>query len=690
MATDPVCGMFVDETTSTLRLVRDNRTYWFCAPSCLESFAHPEARQRALRRSLAVAWPFALVVVALTDVVHVTDGAWIALVLAAVVQAYPGAEFYRGAWQALKARAGTMDLLVATATTAAFLASAASLVLPGRFPAVDDLDASSLILAIILTGTYLEAFTRARATSTLRKLGELLPERVHVRREGREHDIPVAEIRPGDLCAVPSGGHIPCDGIVRAGRSSVDESLVTGEAAPVAKGDGAHVLAGTVNLEGALDVEVTRVGEDSFLAHVGQLLAEAETGRMPMQATADRLARIFVPLVLGLALVASVAWAIDGAGFAAALLVFVAVVITACPCAFGLATPAAILVATGSVAERGVLFKGRDALERAATIDTVLTDKTGTLTQGRPVLTDVLPAPGVDLNVVRSVAAGLSKGLDHPLTRALEKGTHEVPPAPVEDRRLDPGRGARGTWEGRPVALLSGDALQESGLSLGPLATAAEELEAHGKTWSALFAGTTPLGVLGFRDPVAPGAREGVRALTSDGLRVIMVTGDHERSAHAVAVELGIGEVHARTTPGGKVELLRRLQKEGHHVAFVGDGINDAPVLTAADLGIALGTGTDVAREAAAVVLIRPDLGGVSLALRAGRRTVAKVRQNLVWAFGYNVVLLPIAGGALVPLVGRSLFHDLPLLGAVAMGLSSTTVLLNSLSLRRLKATERL
>ncbi|HYK93913.1 MAG TPA: heavy metal translocating P-type ATPase, partial [Thermoplasmata archaeon] len=413
-------------------------------------------------------------------------------------------------------------------------------------------------------------------------------------------------------------------------------------------------------------------------------VVEAESSQVPLQRTADRIAQRFVPFVLVLAGAAALAWFVLGAGFTIAVLVFVSVAITACPCAFGLATPAALLVGTGRAAEEGVLFRGKDAIERTARIDTVLTDKTGTLTRGRPALTELAPAAGVSRDDLLRLAAGLEKDSRHPLSRAVREAAQSsgVTPEPLVDLHEEPGQGILARRGAESVSVHRGDLSRLSGAGNEPLRSEASRMEAAGTSWSIVSVGNRAVGLLGFSDPASEGARAAVRALTSEGIQVVMATGDHPAAAHSVAEAVGIQEVHAGLSPAAKLDLLRSLQAKGRRVAFVGDGINDAPALLAADVGIAIGAGTDVAKESGHIILVRSDFAGVPLALGAGRRTVRKVRQNLFWAIGYNSVLLPVAAGVLVPVFGLGLFTVLPIVGALAMGLSSTSVLLNSLSLR--------
>jgi len=685
MATDPVCGMFVEAGPEALALTRDGRTYYFCSQTCRRSFAEPEHERVRLLRRLAVAWPLSVVIVVLTYGLTFPHSSLVVAILASVVQFYPGWVFYRGTYDAIRNRNANMDVLIAVGTTTAFLYSLAVVLLPGHLAPATYFDASALIITLIMTGNYIEHLTRVRAGSALRRLDELLPEHAEVVREGVILSIPPSEIRPGDRMKVLPGGRFAADGVVRSGRTSTDESLLTGEPIPVPKAPGDSVLAGAINGEGAVEVEATGVGLDTFVAQVGQLLTDAEMSRVPLQRTADRIAAVFVPLVLALALASAVAWyALGGEGLTITLLIFVSVAITACPCAFGIATPAAIVVGTGRSAEAGVLFRGEDAIEQAARVDVVLTDKTGTLTRGSPVLAEVCPRSGVTVEHVLSLAAAVEAGSTHPYARAVLDAarTRGLAVPRSADVTVDPGRGVRGTVDGVVVEVARPGTDASSAAGLGPLEGDLRRLTFEGSSVAVVTENGGVIAVIAFRDPIAAEVPEALRALAEDGIQVVMVTGDHPLAAQRVAGELGIREVHAEMTPVQKIELLHQFQSQGHVVAYVGDGINDAPALAGADLGIAIGTGAAVAREAGKVVLVRSDFRGVALALRIARRTVAKVRGNLAWAIGYNAVLLPIAMGALVPVFGLSMYEVLPVAGALAMGLSSTTVVLNSLSLR--------
>jgi P-type Cu+ transporter len=678
--------MYVEEGSADLTFFRDNRTYYFCSSVCRESFAAPAARLAQLRRELAVAWPLSLLVLALTYGPRIPDAAYGALVAAAVVQGYAGRTFYRGAWDAVRDRRGNMDILIAVGTTAAFGYSAVALLVPGTLPPAYYFDASSLIIALILTGNYLEAFTRDRSSGALRKLEEMLPPRTRALRDGVEIEVGSVELRPGDRYVVRPGERFPTDGTVRDGASSADESFLTGEAMPVPKRGGSTVMAASMNLEGTVTVEATGVGADTLLAQIGELLTEAEMSRVPLQQVADRIAGIFVPFVLGLGLAAGLGWYfLGGAGATVALLVFVSVVITACPCAFGIATPAAIIVGTGRAAEEGALFKGRDSLESAARVDTIVLDKTGTLTLGRPTMTDLVVADGESEAYVLARAAAVERSSEHPLGRAVVEAARArgIADLPVSEFRSMPGLGVQGAIDGQVIEVHAGSAASERALSLGVLETARDAFETAGKTWSSVRSEGRVIGLLAFADTLRPTSASAVAAMRSSGRRVVLVTGDNPASARAAAAALGISEIVAGASPARKVQVVRDLRAAGRCVAFVGDGVNDAPALLAADVGIAIGAGTDVAREAGQVLLVRSDPAVVPEALSIARATVRKVRQNLVWAIGYNAVLLPIAAGALVPLWGFRVYDVLPITGGLAMGLSSTTVVLNSFSLRR-------
>jgi Cu+-exporting ATPase len=678
--------MFVEERPDSLQLVRENRVYYFCCSECRDRFADPEEEGRRLARRLAVAWPFSGVILVLTYVVSSRDAAVLSAVLGAVVQGYAGYPFYLGAVDAVRRRIGNMDFLIAVGTSAAFGYSVAALALPGRLPPVYFFDASAMIVTLILTGSYLEHRTRLRAGSALRRLGELLPTEAVVVRDGVERTVPVRELIVGDRVRVAPGQRFPADGTIRAGRTSVVEAILTGEPGAVEKSPGASVLGGSVNGIGPVEFEVVRTGAETFVAQIGSLLSEAEMSRVPIQRTADRIASGFVPVVFALAIAAAVFWrTVAGADLTVTLLVFVTVTITACPCAFGLATPAAILVGTGRAAEDGVLFQGGDAIERVSRVDLLLTDKTGTLTTPEPGVASWAVVANVPEEELIATAAGLSSGTDHPLSLAVLRSAaiHHVAPVRCSETSIDPGLGTRGRSGDGSAAILSLGAATREGVDLAPLSEWTRAVASRGESASIVVRDGRLLGGVSFGATLVPGAREAVAALRAGGIDVAIVTGDNEPAARRVAEQLGIERVYASAGPSEKVAIIERYRRAGYHVGFVGDGVNDAPALASADAGFAIGSGTDIAREAGQVILVRPDFRVVPAAIGWARRTVARVRWNLVWALGYNAILLPIAAGALVPWLGFGIYQWLPIAGALAMGLSSATVVLNSLTLRR-------
>lgn len=611
------------------------------------------------------------------------DAAW-QLALATVVQFGFGARFYRGGWKALKAGTGNMDLLVALGTSAAYGLSAYLMwrhVGHGMSPHLY-FEASATVVTLVLLGKWLESRAKRQAADAIRALQAQQPATARVRRaDGSEADVPVDWLAVGDIVLVRPGDRVAVDGEVAEGRSHVDESLVTGESLPVAKEPGDTVTGGTVNAEGLLVVRATAVGAETTLSRIVRLVESAQAGKAPIQRAVDRVSAVFVPVVLGVALLTLVGWLAAGGGAEQSLMHAVAVLVIACPCALGLATPTAIMAGTGVAARQGILIKDAEALEMAQAVTVVAFDKTGTLTEGRPALAAALPAPGFDRGEVLRLAAALQSASGHPLARAV------LDAAAAEGLRSDaardiealPGRGVQGRVGGRDLRLGSTRLLRELGLDAGGLATQAEALARQGKTLSWLVAsdgGALRLaGLLAFADPVKPSARPAVARLKALGVRIVMLTGDHAAAAAAVAAEVGIDDVRAEVLPGDKAAAVRRLAEGGAVVAFVGDGLNDGPALAAADVGFAMAGGADVAAEAAGVTLMRGDLLLVADALEVSRRTRAKIRQGLFWAFAYNVLGIPLAAFGLLS----------PVIAGGAMAFSSVSVVANALTLRRWK-----
>jgi Cu+-exporting ATPase len=616
---------------------------------------------------------------------------WVLLAASLVVMLWAGRHFYRRAWVGLRHRSADMNTLIAVGTGSAFLFSLVATVAPQLFrqngvEPVVYYEAVILIIALILVGNALEARAKRQTSSALRKLIDLQPKTARVRRDGEEVDLPIEQVREGDVIIVRPGERIPVDAEIVVGKSAVDESMLTGESVPVEKIVGRAVYGGTINRTGAFEARATTLGADSALGRIVRLMRDAQATRAPIQDLADRISGIFVPAVITIAVITFVVW-VAVAGSAAtvkALTASVAVLIIACPCAMGLAVPTAVMVATGKGAELGVLIKGGEALERAGGVTTVVLDKTGTVTEGRPTVTDAIPADGVTDSRLLSVVASVERLSEHPLAdaigrRAVESG---LMLRKATDFQTEPGRGVRARLGNATIRVGNAALLEEAGIAVEstPLAAEAIRLASEGKTPIFAAEDEKVLGVLAIEDPIRPTSYDAIERLRGLGLQVVMLTGDNRRTAEAIARRAGIHEVVAELTPGGKVAEVARRQESGEVVAMVGDGINDAPALARADVGVAIGSGTDIAMEASDVTLMRPDLTGVANAIALSRRTMRTMRENLFWAFVYNVIGIPIAAGALYPLFGLLLS---PVIASAAMAMSSVSVLTNSLRLRR-------
>ncbi|MBL0422553.1 copper-translocating P-type ATPase [Ramlibacter sp. AW1] len=608
--------------------------------------------------------------------------AWWQLILATPVQFWLGARFYRSAWKAIKARAGNMDLLVAIGTSAAYGLSL-YLMYRGGAHAAQHLyfEASAIIITLVLLGKWLETRAKRQTTEAIRALNALRPETARVRRNGQEQEVPASQVAKGDLVVVRPGERMPVDGIVVEGASQVDESLITGESLPVAKYEGDKVTGGSVNAEGLLVVRTTAVGTESTLARIVRLVESAQAKKAPIQRLVDKVSEVFVPIVIVIALVTVVGWGLATGNWEAAILNAVAVLVIACPCALGLATPTAIMAGTGVAARHGILIKDAEALEVAHKVRAVAFDKTGTLTEGKPELVAAEALDG-DRAGFLTAAAAIQRGSEHPLARAVvDAAAREgVPEAGASQVRAAAGRGMAALVEGRELRLGSGRWMQELGVDVAAMAQRARELESAGKTvsWLAdVTDGPTLQGLLAFGDTVKATAALAIRSLHAQGVASVLVTGDNRGSAQAVAGELGIDEIRAEVLPEDKARIIGELKQDGRTVAMVGDGINDAPALAAADVGIAMATGTEVAMHAAGVTLMRGNPALVADAIDISRRTYSKIRQNLFWAFIYNVVGIPLAAFGFLS----------PMLAGAAMAFSSVSVVANALTLRRWKGT---
>ena len=618
---------------------------------------------------------------------------WIELLLATPVVLWGGWPFFVRAWRSVAYRSLNMFTLVGLGVAVAYAYSVVATLAPGLFPSsfrgaegevAVYFEAAAVIVTLVLLGQVLELRARSKTGAAIKELLGLAPKTARrIADDGSEEDVPLALVQTGDRLRVRPGEKVPVDGVVLDGSGSVDESMVTGEPIPVEKGPEDLLIGATVNGTGSLVMRAEKVGSETMLARIVKMVAEAQRSRAPIQKLADRVAGYFVPAVVGIAAITFAAWGLIGPEprLAHALVNAVAVLIIACPCALGLATPISIMVATGRGAKEGVLFRNAEAIEVMRKVDTLIVDKTGTLTEGKPRLVDLFVEGGGSAEELLAAAAGLEKGSEHPLAEAIVRGAEErdLKPAGSEDFRSFTGKGVRGRVGGREVALGNRALLDEIGVDPGPLADRADSMRREGRTVMFVVLDGEPSGLIGVADPIKATTPGAIEALKREGIRVVMLTGDNRTTAVAVARELGIDEVVAEVLPDQKSERVAAFQKEGAVVAMAGDGVNDAPALARADVGIAMGTGTDVAMESAGVTLVKGDLRGIVRARRLSRATMGNIKQNLLFAFGYNSLGVPIAAGILYPFFGLLLS---PIIAAAAMSLSSVSVVGNALRLR--------
>ncbi|HXD16290.1 MAG TPA: heavy metal translocating P-type ATPase [Vicinamibacterales bacterium] len=670
----PICGMALEPLTITAQEpeneeLRDmTRRFWMCTVLALALLAISMGGFASLH--------------------------WVELGLATPVVLWGGWPFFVRGWQSLVNRSLNMFTLIALGVGVAYTYSVVATLAPGIFPAAfrDEsggvavyFEAAAVIVTLVLLGQVLELRARSRTGSAIRALLGLAPKTARrVRDGGTEEDVPLEQVRHGDTLRVRPGEKVPVDGVVLEGTSAVDESMMTGESMPVGKQAGDRVIGATVNGTGSLIMRAERVGSETLLAQIVDMVARAQRSRAPIQRLADVVSGYFVPLIVGIAIVTAIAWAVFGPEprMAHAVVNAVAVLIIACPCALGLATPMSIMVAMGKGADVGVLFKDAEAIELLRGVNTLVVDKTGTLTAGKPALTAIEPAAGWDASRVLSLAAAIERGSEHPLAAAVVGGAAErgVAPAKAESFQSNTGKGVTGRVDGVEVALGNAALLEDLHIAPGPLADAAGRWRRDGQTVMFVAVNREVAGIIGVADPIKETAADAIRQLHGEGIRVVMLTGDNRTTAEAVAKRLGIDEVVAEVLPDQKAGLVQRLQAEGRVVAMAGDGINDAPALAQAHVGIAMGTGTDVAMQSAGVTLVKGDLRGIARARRLSRATMGNIRQNLFFAFVYNALGVPIAAGILYPFFGLLLS---PVLAAAAMSFSSVSVIANALRLRR-------
>jgi Cu+-exporting ATPase len=685
--TCPICGMALESRTIVApdqgeknpELANMTRRFWvsvvLTAPLILMAMAHDLPGR------------------VLDDVAAPTTLRWVELALATPVVLWGGWPFFVRAWQSLVHRSPNMFTLIGLGVSVAFLDSLVATLFPGLFPAsfrdaqglvAVYFEAAAAIVTLVLLGQVLELRARSRTGSAIRALLGLAPKQARrVTADGREEDVPLDQVKVGDLLRVRPGEKVPVDGVVTEGTSAVDESMVTGESMPVEKHPGERVIGATMNTAGSVVMRADRVGAETLLSQIVHMVGEAQRSRAPVQRLADTVSAYFVPAVIAAAVIAFVVWALVGPEprMAYALVAAVSVLIIACPCALGLATPMSIMVATGKGATVGVLFRNAEAIEVLRQVNTLVVDKTGTLTEGKPKLVAVVPQAGQDEAVVLRLAASLEQGSEHPLASAIVAGAaaRGVDLLKPVDFQAVGGKGVTGTVDGHAVALGNLALLQQLHVDPGPLAARAEELRADGQTVMFVAVDAQPAGLLAVADPIKSTTVEAIRQLHDEGLKIVMLTGDNRTTAQAVARRLGIDDVVADVLPDQKADAVKRLQAEGRFVAMAGDGINDAPALAQAQVGIAMGTGTDVAMESAGVTLVKGDLTGIVRARRLSRATMANIKQNLFFAFVYNAIGVPLEGGVLYPFLGVLLS---PMVAAAAMSFSSVSVIANALRLR--------
>ena len=713
MAKDPVCGMFVEEKPDSIRHTMNGKKYFFCSSQCLNEFREPEKELKKLNIQVAssVALTIPIILLSLPHMLPAQFGhflpmdlmrnsSYIMLVLATPLQFWIGWRFYKGFWDGIKAKASNMDTLIAIGTSAAYLYSATVTIAPDFFPFNSVyFETAAVIITLILIGRLLETRTKEKASHAVRRLLDLQPRKARVLRVIKiptgqvleeEVKIPIEEIKENDMLIVRPGESIPTDGIIIEGASTLDESTVTGESIPVDKVKDDEVIGATINKTGLLKIRATKVGQDTVLSQIINLVEEARTGKAQVQRMVDQVAKYFVPAIVLTAIGVGLGWYfLGGIGFTYSLLAFVSVIIIACPCALGIATPAALMMGSGKAAEHGILFKGGEYLEIASKIQTIVFDKTGTLTEGKPSVTDIytIPESGIAEKEILRLAAIAEAGSEHPLGQAIVRKGRQDNAIPIpEISQAISGQGLKAVYQGLVILVGTRKLMIENGILIGEsVESKLTELENLGKTAVLLAADSKLYGILALADTTKESAKIAIDDLKSKGKEVIMLTGDNERTAKSIASQLGIDRVVAQVLPQQKEKVISGLKSEGKTVAMVGDGINDAPALAVADLGIAIGSGTDVAKETGGIILIKGDVRDVSIALELGKKTVTKIKQNLFWAFAYNTGLIPIAGGALVPLLGVGIFGWLPMLAALAMAMSSVTVVGNSILLDRYK-----
>ncbi len=697
MAKDPICGMVIPKDRSIKKEV-GGRTYYFCSENCVRTFEAPEAELRTMKKRVTIALTgvLALAIFRAAAFLGLAAGAtiltWVPIpwlpwftwgvwlfIITTPIMIFGGKDFFIGAWHAIKNRVANMDLLIAIGTSTAYLYSVFVVFFPGILPVEEKnvyFEVSAIIIAFVLLGKYMEEIIKKRSSTAIRKLLDLKPQIARVIRNGVEVEIPAESVMIDEIAIVRPGEKIPTDGIVTEGYSSVDEKMITGESVPVEKKAGDEVIGGTINKVGTFKFRATRIGADTTLNQIIKMVEEAQASSSKIQRLADKVASYFVPAVIGVAFLSAAVWIILG-NSTNALLSFVAVLIIACPCALGIATPAALMVGVGKGAELGILIRGAEYLERAEKLNAVVFDKTGTLTKGEPEVTEIVPMSDVKEEDVLLLAAIAEKGSEHPLAEAIIKRANMMGIEVPEPKSFEaiPGHGVKAKAQAREIVIGNKRLMQTIGVDIKEKETVISDLEEKGNTVMIIASEGKLMGFIAVADTLKENAEDVVKGLKKEKIEVIMLTGDNERTARSIGSKVGIERIISNVLPGDKARVIKELQAEGKVVAMVGDGINDSPALAQADIGIAIGSGSDVAKETGGIILVRDDLRDVIKGIRLSKATMRKIKQNLFWAFIYNSIGVPIAAFGLLN----------PIIAAAAMALSSLSVVTNSALLKGVK-----
>lgn len=689
MAKDPICGMAVEEKHSSISTEIEGRKYFFCSNNCLDKFARPHKEYQKLKKLLVLGVVLTIPVMLFTyaSPIPMQLNHYLLFSLATPVQFIVGWRFYRGALDSIKHKTTNMDVLIALGTSAAWFYSSVVTFFPSLFPFEHVyFETSAVIITLILTGNLLEYRTKVKAEGAIRKLFDLQPRTARVIRDSKEIEIPIEQIAINERILVRPGEKIPADGIIEKGQSYVNQAAITGESIPVLKETGDEVIGATINVDGLLEISAKKVGKDTVLSNIIKIVEDAKSSKVPLQKLVDKVSSYFVPTIVTIAVASGLLWYfVGGIGLTFSLLAFVSVIIIACPCALGIATPAALMVGSGKAAENGVLIKGGENLEILRKVQTVVFDKTGTLTTGNIVVTDVVSFELSDIEVLRLCSIAES-GSEHPLAMAIlkyakEKGISVDTP---DSFRAVSGLGVIAIYSEHEIMVGNRTLFLQNDISLEKVEKKIEKIGTQKKTLVLVAVDKKIVGAIAMQDEIKKHAANAIGLLKKQGLDIVMLTGDNETAAISIAKELGIKNIHHDILPADKAQIIAEIKKE-KIVAMVGDGINDAPALASANVGIAIGSGTEVAKESGGIVLIGDDLRNVVTAFDLAKKTSAKIKQNLAWAFGYNTALVPIAAGALVPIFGPEMYSFLPFLAAGAMAFSDATVVGNSLLLGRYK-----